>query len=155
MIASGGMHWLISQSIFLARVLEYDGNAITQESISAVGFSPIAIYFSVALGCLMLLAAYVNGMRRYSGGIPLAGSCSAAISAACHPGQQGVSDSRSPLQWGVVKIDGNVAHCAFSSEPVSQPLPGGWYAGEMEGKAIGEGGGTDGGVRKRMIRVKG
>lgn len=47
-ISSGVMHWLISQSLFLARItaLNPDGTTNTATSFSTCGFSPIAIFIS-------------------------------------------------------------------------------------------------------------
>lgn len=129
MVASGLMHWLVSQSMFLARVVEYRGDTLTNESITAVGFSPIAIYCVVTGVCMMLLVALILGVQRYEGTMPLVGSCSAVISAACHPDPQTYPSAHLPLQWGVISTDGDIGHCSFSSGPVSPPIPGGWYAG--------------------------
>ena len=80
----------LSQSIFLVVInaYKYDGTpdpAAGQDRI-ACGYSPIAILITIVVGILVLLGGIANGFRRYPQvGIPLAASCSAAISAACHP----------------------------------------------------------------------
>lgn len=56
------------------------------------------------------------GFRRYDPDMPLVASNSRAISAACHT----LSEDREngyllPVQWGVVKIDKRVGHCAFTT----------------------------------------
>ncbi|KAF6824089.1 hypothetical protein CPLU01_11018, partial [Colletotrichum plurivorum] len=59
----------------------------------------------------------------------VAGSCSAAISAACHPGTYEKDAWKMPLRWGVVsepKVEPR--HCSFSSKPVEKPLEGQLYA---------------------------
>lgn len=67
-------------------------------------------------------------------GSTLVGSCSAAISAACHilpsEGEDGVEMSRRKLMWGVVgtRSDG-VGHCALSDKEVERPQKGELYAG--------------------------
>lgn len=85
--------------------------------------------------------------RRFSSAIPVAGSCSLAIAAACHPyyspnqgerlvEQQG--DERNlksweipmenlPLRWGALAIDEPVGHCTFSSERLDDPVEGRLY----------------------------
>ncbi|KAH8153021.1 uncharacterized protein LAJ45_02608 [Morchella importuna] len=128
MIGSLVMHWFISQSIFLARILEFKGGTLTDYSITTTGYSPIAILFAVVLGLLMLLIVSAMGLRRYSGHMPLAGSCSAAISAACHTQEWGVAQM--PVMWGVTEVNGGVGHCAFSGAEVGKPVAGAWYAGE-------------------------
>lgn len=145
MAVSGLMHWLVSQSLFLARVVEYRGDTLTNKSITAIGFSPIAIYCVVTGGFITLFAALVLGFQRYQGTMPLVGSCSAVISAACHPDPQTYPSAHLPLQWGVISTDGDIGHCSFSSGPVSPPVPGGWYAGTASAcKQSGSSGGTDG-----------
>lgn len=116
---SGLLHWLVSQSIFLAVVAEYDaeGNLLNSVAVATCGFSPVAI----GLGC-----------RRFDGSMPLVGSCSAAISAACHAPPWDSHASTQALQWGSVSgmtsPDG-IGHCCFSSGVVSDPVPGQEYAG--------------------------
>jgi hypothetical protein len=134
---SGGLHWLMSQSLFLALVTVYDDTGLLDEnsSISKVGYSCIAIFFALILGSVAVLGGIVNGFRRYDDGIPLAGSCSAAISAACHrPSVDAMAYAR-PVMWGVRGADGDqgmgseIGHCCFSSFEVGKPVKGHLYAG--------------------------
>jgi hypothetical protein len=134
---SGGLHWLMSQSLFLALVTVYDDTGLPDEedSISTVGYSCIAIFFALILGSVAVLGGIVNGFRRYDDGIPLVGSCSAAISAACHrPGVDAMAYARS-VMWGVMDGDedggmgSEVGHCCFSSFEVGKPVKGHLYAG--------------------------
>ncbi|PUU77982.1 hypothetical protein B9Z19DRAFT_1127462 [Tuber borchii] len=85
MTLSGLLHWLTSQSVFLARVEIWEpfGMAISAR-ISAVSYSCIAIIFVLALGILALLTAGGMGYKPFASEITTVGSCSAAISAACH-----------------------------------------------------------------------
>ena len=138
---SGGLHWLMSQSLFLALLTVYDdtGTMDPGTSISTVGYSCIAIFCALILGSVAVLGGLLNGFRRYDNGIPLVGSCSAAISAACHrPSADAMAYVR-PVMWGVMGADtdegrGNeVGHCSFSSFEVGKPLKGHFYAG-MKGK---------------------
>ncbi|KAI9866996.1 MAG: hypothetical protein M1813_000394 [Trichoglossum hirsutum] len=84
---SGTLHWLVSQSIFLARITFYrrDGTEHPEGSTSTCGFFSLAIIFAIITGSVAVLGAIGMGFRRYPAGIPLAGGCSAVISAACHP----------------------------------------------------------------------
>ncbi len=135
-VASGAMHWFISQSIFLARITIYDenGNEDTGHSLSSCGYSPIAIIFTLILGTLMVLVVLINGFRRYHPGIPLASSCSAAISAACHPPPEDVDAAFLPVKWGAIPTkDGDVGHCTFTSQTVVPPVEGELYAGMEKG----------------------
>jgi hypothetical protein len=82
----------------------------------------------------VMVAAVVGiGFIPYVRGMPLAGSCSLAISAACHPEQGvGMGDSvlsEQELQWGVVSTSSDgVGHCAFSSAEVGPLVKGRMYA---------------------------
>ncbi|MCJ1281575.1 hypothetical protein MMC26_000895 [Xylographa opegraphella] len=129
MVLSGLMHWLISQSLFLARIGEKDSQGDIVVTESTCGYSPIAIIFSIMVGSLMVIGLILNGFRRYRPGVPLAPSCSAAISAACHPADDG-NAARSRVRWGEVNApttDG-LGHCTFTSDlDVRMPTPGRLY----------------------------
>ena len=80
-----------------------------------------------------MICGIVNGFRKYDDGIPLVGSCSAAISAACHAQRGDEMAFLKPLMWGKVQDsrDG-VGHCCFSSFEVERPVSGDLYAGVKE-----------------------
>ena len=121
---SGLLHWLVSQSIFLARVKvnKFDGSEDPDQDISTCGFSCIAIIFTIILGSIMVLAGVLNGFRRFKPGMPLAGSCSSAISAACHALPEDVDAAVLPAMWGDVSSAwGEVEHCTFLSRSVWLP----------------------------------
>ena len=137
LIGSGALHWFVSQSIFLAR-LDVVGSKILgkmSESFSTCGYSPIAIIFTIVLGFIVVLVGIANGFRKVKGGMPFAGSCSAVISAACHPPKADVKASSKSVKWGVVvernpNDPGNrVGHCSFTSFEVETPIVGRRYAG--------------------------
>jgi hypothetical protein len=132
------LHWLVSQAIFLDRriVLEaaYRDEPYTDSgigSVSTVGYSPLAIVLCLVWGLVMVVTLVALGFRRLRPGSPLAASCSAAISAACHVPPEEKDMSTMPLMWGVVRSgrNGGIGHCSFSSRDVSQPLAGARYAG--------------------------
>ena len=137
LILSGTLHWLVSQSIFLARIttLGLDGTLDHTQSVSTCGYSPIAIITVIIVGAIVVLLGLANGFRRYKAGIPLVGSCSAAISAACHPPESDVDAALKPILWGVVDNEGSehsdepVGHCTFTSLSVDKPVQGNLYAG--------------------------
>jgi len=136
---SGLMHWLVSQSIFLARITVYtlDGVEDTKNSIATCGYSSIAIIFVLIVGGIMLLISLATGFRRFKPGIPLASSCSAAISAACHAPRDDGDAAVLPVMWGVVKEEVNgVGHCSFTSDEVVSPVKTRLYAGNVESLAI-------------------
>lgn len=140
LIGSGTLHWLVSQSIFLVRVNVRD-SAVSEGigvGVSTCGYSPIAIIFVIILGSIIVLVGIANGFRKVSADMPLAGSCSAAISAACHPPKADVGASLKRVMWGVV-AEGNpndsvesVGHCSFTSFKVEAPIVGRKYAGQQK-----------------------
>ncbi|MCJ1312051.1 hypothetical protein MMC25_005725 [Agyrium rufum] len=130
MVFSGLLHWLVSQSIFLAQVNYYniDGTHDDSSSISNCGFSCIGIIFAIIVGSLLIMGSWANCFRRYPGGIPLATHCSAAISAACHPPKEDVDAAFKRVQYGEVESKNGVRHCTFTSFDVSTPIAGELYA---------------------------
>lgn len=139
LLSSMLLHWLTSQAIFLDRRIvrqvwwgrPYTDNNVG--SVSTVGYSPVAVIFCVAWGIVMLFALAVLGHRKYKPGIPLAASCSAAISAACHPGRREPDASVLPILWGVESYGGGgwAGHCSFSSLEVTTPIAGNRCAGSI------------------------
>lgn len=143
MVLSGVLHWLVSQSIFLVAIdLYYPSgesrdvdtmNGSATGGFKSCGYSPIAIVSVVVLAAIMVIAAIGFGYVPYKPGMPLAGSCSAAISAACHNEEwdevDGAVAARERLKWGVVGVgpDG-VGHCALSTKGVTFPEKGKMYA---------------------------
>jgi len=102
-------------------------------AINSVGCSCIAIIFTLALGILALLTAAVMGYKQFAAEITTVGSCSAAISAACHSWGAGSEEIiGKKVRWGDVEIASGlrVRHLTFSSkEGVRKPLLGEIYAG--------------------------
>ncbi|KAG9952029.1 hypothetical protein KCU85_g2265, partial [Aureobasidium melanogenum] len=127
------LHWLVARSIFLVQieVSDYDGNALA-ERISSCGFSSMAIVLSLFVSGTIILALLANGMRRLEPGMPLASSCSLAITAACHTGP-GDEDARLlPLKYGVViseesNSDSEYERACFSSKEVTPLVEGHLY----------------------------
>lgn len=119
------LHWLIARSIFLVEIeiFDFDGKALGR-SISACGFSSMAVVLSLFISGVVILALLANGSREFESGMPLASSCSMAITAAYHT-DPGDEDARlSPLEYGVVAseepaIDGEYEHACFSSKEVT------------------------------------
>lgn len=130
LILSGVLHWSISQSIFIAQVDSFhkDGTVRELAVISTCGYSIAGIMLTMLIGAFLATFVAVLGSRCYKPGIQLVGSCSAAISAACH-GRSDI-DTTAPLQWGVTSEDGaQIGHCSFSDRAVAFPREGALYAG--------------------------
>ncbi|CAI6331455.1 unnamed protein product [Periconia digitata] len=133
MIASGLMHWVMSQSFFFVALDRYSAyNLVGYTKSFKCGFSPIAIITGLVVVVVLLLVAFVVGNLRHPHNTILVGSCSIAISAACHPLLSGEDEGRDlaqeKLQWGVVgeNPDGS-GHCSFSGGPVDELKKGGMY----------------------------
>jgi hypothetical protein len=129
-IASSLLHWLISQSLFVARteIIDTFGNP---EPISymEVGYSPLAILLALLFGSCMVLAMIFNGARRLKGGV-LVGNNSLAISAACHRSVDDVGAELKRVKFGALHHqlgNGAPGHCCFSSEEVKPPRVGELY----------------------------
>ena len=136
MSTSAVLHWLISQSLFLVGVDAYNPRQERdpERDIITCGHSPAAIVSAVAVGTAMICCVGGLGFKRFRSGMPVAGSCSLGIAAACHLGPGDglkVGAEYLPLKWGVVALDydsgENVGHCAFSSEEVEEPRDGWVY----------------------------
>ena len=137
LVVSGLLHWLVSQSIFLVAIEIYswqwsDGPSWQRSGALSMrcSYSPPAIVCAaIVLFCLMVCVIAL-GAKKFKSDIPLVGSCSAAISAACHPGSlHDTSTAWNPVQWGEI-MDGRrngPRHCAFSCNDVTAPREGEQY----------------------------
>lgn len=98
-ISLTGLHFLISQSVFITSVQWYwlDGSKDKVNSISTVGYSPLAILCSVCVIAALMLVQGLHSLRPIDSSIPMHGNLSMTISAACHPllpaGEGKASDS--------------------------------------------------------------
>ncbi|KAF5388815.1 hypothetical protein D9757_005580 [Collybiopsis confluens] len=137
MAYSALLHWLVSQSIFLVKVTYWYGTDATgDENTTSCGYSPLGMILTIIVGTTLILGAFIVAFfTRINGEMPLVGSCSAAISASCHPPLTDGSDSLKPMKWGSVvgaedednKL-GSVGHVTFSSGAVVKPTPGFYYS---------------------------
>lgn len=139
-ITSGVMHFLLSQSLFLARItaLYTDGTVDRYATFSTCAYSPIAMItgefhscmytvwncsltdgrLAMAVGAGLLAAVGLLGLRKYDGTMRMVATNSRAISAACHVLEEDRENGYlMPMQWGVVKRSGGVGKCAFTTAP--------------------------------------
>lgn len=127
---SGGLHWLISQSIFLIRVESYDDDDKFSNENTFSEWSPVGIILVMVAGAVLIASLVTSGYFRLRyGGIPVVGSCSAAIAAACHadPSERD-SLATLPLTRGVVSgKDVEPGHCSFTSKDAEKPVEGCLY----------------------------
>ena len=143
LVASGALHWLISQSIFLVyfesyvpMVPKYVGTEHRSQKsdpkdIITCAWSPPAVLCTIILASLMLVFLLFFGLRRLPTAMPVAGSCSAAIAAACHPPAIELEEKiwEKKVRWGMVLEAKNEqpGHCSFSSGTVVPPVEHGCY----------------------------
>ena len=105
MVASMLLHWLVAGSLFFIQINSFDalGETIDTLQLIGCGYGPIAIVFALILGGVMTCTVVGLGMRRFASQMPIAGSCSAAISAACHP-TEGEEHALKPIMWGEIPV---------------------------------------------------
>jgi hypothetical protein len=132
LIGTGGiLHWLLSQSFFLVRLDAYDGQRKidTARSRSDCGFSLISYFVAVGVAFCLLCAVGVAGLMKLQMRMPVAASCSLAISAACHGNPDEVDVHLKKVKWGVVgnSVEEGREHCSFSAKPVKRPEVGTLY----------------------------
>ncbi|KAG0642426.1 hypothetical protein HOY80DRAFT_1106059 [Tuber brumale] len=130
-------HLCASQGIFLAKFEVFNPLGETFKVVSTVGYSVAGIALLMVSGLIHLIVLFAIGSKKYPLGMPLAGSCSAAIAAACHPPEGDMDASYEPLMWGAVPksksgstAESEVGHCSLSSLPVDRPIMGHLYAGK-------------------------
>lgn len=157
LIGSGMMHWLVSQSVFLANItiIPRDGLVPMQDEITTVAYSPLAMLFLLFLGFFLLIFLLGMAMRQLPLGMPLIGSNSFALSAACHiPGYTQAERDEAvlrPLSWGAIpppsktgalgirdvvnsrdseseELNRGIGHCCFSDKVLDVPLRGSLYS---------------------------
>ncbi|KAF2127575.1 hypothetical protein P153DRAFT_398181 [Dothidotthia symphoricarpi CBS 119687] len=136
-VITGTLHWLISQSIFLVSVDAYKAGA-SIGSLITCGYSPPAILATIIVIVVLIVILAVVGFRRLPSSMPVAGSCSIAIAAACHAVPEPFQKSSEAIeenaadaevQWGVMGSDDKgIGHCGFSMYAVDYPEQGKLYA---------------------------
>ncbi|KAJ5193479.1 hypothetical protein N7449_009621 [Penicillium cf. viridicatum] len=110
MVISDLLHWLLSLDISLdisyVRIVQYDQFSVVDESktISTCNLSPIAMMFTLVLAGLAFALLIGLGFKRFPTRMPLAGNCSLAISAACHPPMGDENAALKPIMWGDVSL---------------------------------------------------
>lgn len=148
------MHFLVSQSIFLARLHYYDwlGDLI-DGGYTDVGYSPRAVLTTCIIGAVLVSVLILHSFRKLDTRIPIHGNKSTVVSAMCHPPCEFLDESNADseeqislsniatekITWGVtrkaVKFDNYfglapddisdlAGHCNFSKEAVSLPIIG-------------------------------
>jgi hypothetical protein len=148
MATSAILHWLISESLFVVAVEAYDAHMKRNPSGDAYNcaFSLVAIVSGIAVDLFMFASLVGLSLRKLPSSMPVAGSNSLAIAAACHPkklkfggenygSEQDVGSEHEeeedmallPIQWGALPIDNLIGHCSFTSDSVDSPEVGKRY----------------------------
>lgn len=126
--ASSILHWLISQSIFVINTDGWNSDGSRNRSLDAsrVGYSTFAILLTIIMGAVMVAALVGIGFRRFPATMPLVGSCSAALSAACHRPDEDRDAHVMWVRWGRVDRHGDaVGHCCLTTAwDVAEPIVG-------------------------------
>jgi len=130
------LHWLASQSIFLITVEKWTNVSETYEwgrddfyDFATCAWSPMALCIFVIVAAGLMLVLFALSFRRFKSAMPVAGSSSLAMAAACHPIRKYEAElmERMPLQWGSVGVTmehSDSVRCAFSSATVEYPREG-------------------------------
>ncbi|KAL3478462.1 hypothetical protein BJX99DRAFT_256359 [Aspergillus californicus] len=130
------LHWLVSQSVFLARSAAFlpSGAPIDSDSSSRACYSTMGIILSLATGVVLIVALVGIGFQRTTFLLPPVSPCSAAISAACHKPDDDSDAALLPVQWAVVvpaDTEGQapgVGHCCLTTLANAQgPVRGSLY----------------------------
>ncbi|KAH7079730.1 hypothetical protein FB567DRAFT_533217 [Paraphoma chrysanthemicola] len=111
---------------------------LSGNTFTGIGYSDIALVasFSIVLG-LTIVCRVIAGFRTFPRGLPIGGTNSAVISAACHvrytnEGDKANEDiAEQSLQWGVTIRGGSdrIGHLCFSDGEVRRPEYNHFYAG--------------------------
>lgn len=119
---TAALHWTISQSIVPLQVsmLATDGGEPLDDVLD-LAFSPLAIIASTVMAAVLLISVLVYGLRKLTPPMPLASSCSLALSAATHPRQSATCPvdpdvAYREVCWGVTHYNPDgTGHCSFTS----------------------------------------
>ncbi|KAF9885145.1 hypothetical protein FE257_000671 [Aspergillus nanangensis] len=164
------LHWLVSQSIFYVTLIPYrpDGqvdwgsdrllNPTAEPSgftsmdpnssyggsggktVNSLAYSPLSLFVALLVGAIMILVLVGLSCRKFKSNMPVAGSCSAAISAACHPPHDEDSQKAvlGELMWGESlqaplcatehEFEIDKGHCCFTSLETKGPSEKTLYA---------------------------
>lgn len=136
------LHWSLSQSIFVVYLDIYsaDGSLDPRYSwmFSILGYSTTAIWISFTAGIVLVISAFGFGLLRFrDGSPPVVSTCSAAISAACHPGNlRDEATIYERVRWAAVGQSRNgIRHCsivparAWDAGKAGPVVKGAYYAG--------------------------
>lgn len=127
------LHWLISESIYVV-YLTHQPILPGQSAFTGIGISPGATVLACVLGGLIVLSLGAMGIFKLPSTFPVASSCSAAISAACHaPASRDIDVVYRQLQCGALhgtSEKGQQALGFSSTDRVGPLITGNSYGGQ-------------------------
>ena len=125
------LHWLVSQTLFVYTRALFDSGSednrgfvhspdeMWPREVYEVGYSLLAAILAIALGSILAMFSWLDDLRPLPGDMPIVGTNSALIAAACQSYPTS-SESKDivlrPLQWGVVRIHNGISHCGFTDD---------------------------------------
>lgn len=121
------LQWLASQTIFFARLdLLSHWLKITEFSISQVGYSVLGMICFFVVSLVVFLWGAVLSCKNIDNRMPLAATCSAALSAACHPRHTSLKHFEKKIHWGVERqgegsLSSGLQRCTFTSLDARYP----------------------------------
>ncbi|EIT80208.1 hypothetical protein AO1008_05070 [Aspergillus oryzae 100-8] len=119
-----------------------DDQPLYGEKFSSLGASVLPMFIAGLVGLVLFILLLCLAFRRLKSTIPLAGSCSAAISAACHPPEDvcNATAAHGELLWGETSLPRDCVddqsdgcdlprgHCSFTPLDARQPSLNKLYA---------------------------
>lgn len=140
MVVSTFLHWLLSQCFLVVNsVSSYAGDKQRDGDIfRQLGFLRLPSLVAAIIGAVMFWVLIGLSFKTYKSAMPVVGSCSAAISAACHPPKEDDLDQATLglVMWGetlgapawemgisVDEIGEDRGHCSFTSLNTTIRLP--------------------------------
>ena len=129
MLFSAGIHTLISQTLFIVDVETYGFESNSAKYVrtqnwdfTTTAFSPLGNAMLIVAGALMISYLLCCAATELKSSMPVTSTCSAAISAACHPDEFEPDDFYlRKCTWGVTSQKDGVGHCTFSCLEVEKP----------------------------------
>ena len=122
--------FLVSVDVYDLRDASKGTEPVEDSGYMTCGYSPVAMIATILVGLVSFLAILALGLRKLKSGMPVAGSCSAAIAAACQPGSMPYrpDEAYAKLQWGVMRSSySSLEHCGFSMDDMEAPEDGKFY----------------------------
>jgi hypothetical protein len=137
MAFSTTLHWLLAQSLFLARTdgVDASGKIDEDDRLPRPGYGITGIISVLAVLILGTIIAVMLGLfKKLRAGLG-DGSNSVIFSAACHPVRPQPGTSVRKVRWADVteteydKVDKEIRHCGFICGRASEPHEGSLYRG--------------------------